>query len=72
MKTAVLEVTVVIAVREDGYVTCSVIEECRLIQKRAHEDWLRRIREDTTHLWVMKTVKTHVPMPIQYEDQTDA
>ncbi len=46
MGIAMLDVVVVIAVNEDGVVTSSVQEECRLIQKRQHEEWLRLIRED--------------------------
>lgn len=68
METAMLDVVVVVAVREDGLVTSSVQEECRLVQKRQHEEWLRLIREDKK-LWTLKTIKTQVPMPVQYEEQ---
>lgn len=71
METAMLDVVVVVAVSEDGLVTASVQEECRLIQKRQHEDWLRNIREDKK-LWTLKTIKTQMPMPVQYEEQIDA
>lgn len=68
MEIAMLDVVVVVAVNEDGLVTSSVQEECRLIQKRQHEEWLRLIREDKK-LWILKTIRTQVPMPIQYECQ---
>ena len=68
METAMLEVVVVIAVSEDGVVTASVQEECRLVQKRQHDEWLRVIREDSK-LWTLKKVKTYVPIPVQYEEQ---
>lgn len=66
---AMCEVIIIVAVSEDGQVKASVQEECRLIQKRQHEDWLKNIREDN-RLWSMKTIRTLVPMPIQYEDAT--
>lgn len=71
MEAAMLDVVVVVAVSEDGLVTSSVQEECRLIQKRQHEEWLRSIRDDK-RLWTLKTIKTQVPMPVQYEEQIDA
>lgn len=66
---AMCEVIVAVAVSEDGLVTASVKDDCRLIQKRQHEAWLANIREDKK-LWSMKTIRTLVPMPIQYEDAT--
>jgi len=71
MKTAMLDVVVVVAVSEDGLVSSSVQESCRLIQKRQHDEWLRSIREDKK-LWTMKTIKTQIPMPVQYEEQINA
>jgi hypothetical protein len=71
MKTAMLDVVVVVAVSEDGLVSSSVQESCRLIQKRQHDEWLRSIREDKK-LWTMKTIKTQIPMPVQYEEQVNA
>ena len=64
---AMCEVIVVVAVSQDGQVTSSIQEECRLIQKRQHQEWLKNIQEDKK-LWSMKTIRTLVPMPIQYED----
>ena len=71
MKTAMLDVVVVVAVSEDGLVSSSVQESCRLIQKRQQDEWLRSIREDKK-LWTMKTIKTQIPMPVQYEEQVNA
>lgn len=65
---AMLDVTVVIAVSEDGLVLASVQDDCRLAQKAQHEAWLRQICE-SKRLWTLKTIKTRVPLPVQYEDQ---
>jgi len=69
MDTAMLDVVVMVAVSEDGRVSVSADDDHHLIQKRKHENWLRMIREDEK-LWTLKTIKTQVPMPVQYEDQT--
>jgi hypothetical protein len=70
METAVIEVTVMVAVSEDGNVLVSVLDNCNVQRKRNHEAWLQALREDKK-LWTLKTIKTLVPLPVQY-DEIDA
>lgn len=69
--TAQCEVTVSIAVSDTGRVTCHVANSNWITEQRSYEAWLRELRESKL-FWSIKTVKVHVPMPLQYEDMTSA
>ena len=70
METVMLNVVVVIAVNEDGVITSSIQDDCRLNYKRKHEEWLQQLRQDSK-FWTLKTIRTEIPMPVQYEEQIE-
>jgi hypothetical protein len=63
----VIEVTVCIAVSDCGNVLVSVPDECNVQRRAKHQQWLEDLKA-SNHLWVVKTVKTLVPFPMQYEE----
>ena len=63
---AFCDVTVVIAVNEDGLVKSCIYDPYRVQNSLNYEDWMSEIRNDK-RLWTLKTIKTKVPLPGQYE-----
>ena len=63
---ALLDVTIVIAVSETGEIACCPWDNRNLQMKYNHEQFIQSLR-DHQKLWAVKTIKTTVPMPVQFE-----
>lgn len=64
MTTPKLEIMLYIAVSETGMVD-TYPKQASFSQLTA-EQWIQKKREDS-RLWHLKTIKTHVDMPVSYE-----
>lgn len=67
METTNIEVLVTVAVSENGRVDCCIDDEYWVQQQEKHAAFMNTIRSDK-QLWACKTVRVHVPIPIQFED----
>lgn len=63
---ALCEVVIVIAVSETGMIRCAPRNSGNIQTERDYEKWLQEIKEHP-RLWTLKTIRTKVPLPVQYE-----
>lgn len=63
---ALIEVVVVIAVSDGGLVRCSPVDDGNIQTGIAHKKWLQELK-DHPRIWTLKTIRTKVPLPVQYE-----
>lgn len=64
---ATCEVSVTIAISENGIQRCCMAGSHWIQQQREHAAFLQELRNDK-QLWTVKTIKVGFPMPIQFED----
>ena len=69
-ETPMTEVTVTIAINENGVTRCCIADTDWIQQQQEHSKFIQELREDRW-LWTTKTVKVMVPIPVNYEDMTD-
>jgi len=62
-----VDVLICVAVSDCGNVLISLPDECNVQRRNKHQQWLDALKTDS-RLWVVKTVKTSVPLPVQYEE----
>lgn len=67
MAAASLEVTLSVAVSENGDVRVCNAERNILKIKLTHDKFMSELRADKL-LWSVKTVRVQVPVPLSYED----
>lgn len=70
MAAASLEVTLSVAVSENGDVKVCNAESNTLKLKLAHDKFMSELRADKL-LWSVKTVRVQVPVPLSFEDLSD-
>jgi hypothetical protein len=63
-----IEVKICIAMREDGFVRCLPCGTGNIQREHLFNEMLQEVREDTRFRWSLKTIKTKVPMPWQFEE----
>lgn len=62
-----LQVTIAVAVNENGFVKCCVQSPTGNIQLDiAYDNFMEEIRQDK-YLWHLRSISTFVPMPVSYE-----
>ena len=65
--SSTIEVVVAIAINQDGVVDSCVYDSIDVRAKLKYEIWLNTITNDK-NLWVIKYVKTKIPLPLQFEE----
>jgi hypothetical protein len=66
-ETSFIEVVIAVAVSDCGLSMVSLIDNNNIHARKKHQQWLDALKTDN-RLWSVKTIKTFVPLPVQYEE----